>query len=85
MSGPNQPEPPPALPPGYHIGINLDNSPGANINVGQEGRITVQHQTWPQKLASHTVRYWLFHFVLALGAVIVWEFVVWAYHWLSRK
>ena len=65
--------PQPALPQGFHVGISLDNSPGANISVGQEGKITVQQPTLPEKLAKHSLGYWLVHFLIGVLAAAIVE------------
>ncbi len=80
MNVPIQPEPPAQPVANYQpASVVISGGEGHVVNVGQAGP-SIKQQTWPQRLASHTIGYWVFHFVLALAAVVFWESLVLAYH-----
>jgi hypothetical protein len=72
-----QPEIPPAPVQGNYqpASVTISGGSGHIVNVGQEGP-TIHQQTWPQKLASHSVGYWLVHFLIGVLAGAAVEMVV---------
>lgn len=58
--------------------VTISGGSGHSVFVGQEGPNF--QQSWTQRLANHTMKYWCSHFALALLAIILWELAVWVYH-----
>jgi hypothetical protein len=53
-----------------------------SLSIGQQGGTTTQQQaqTWTKKLPDHPMSYWLSHFILGIGAIVLWDLLRWVYH-----
>lgn len=79
MSNDDKPVPPeenpPALQQGYSPNVVISGSQNV-VTVGHQQGAVAQH-TWPQKLASHSLWYWIVHFLIGVLAAGLVTWAVW--------